>query len=66
MCFQFRPQPEEPLPDFDALCDELIDFAAAWAGVHLHGEVSVGEARAKVRMETERLRCVESMKRQGL
>jgi hypothetical protein len=71
MCFQFKPpdplpEPVPPLTDLDRLIDDLIAFAGAWAGAHLHGNWTVADARKKVRLETERLRCIESMKRQGL
>jgi hypothetical protein len=49
MCFQFRPP--DPLPEtptgMDALVDDLLGFASAWAGLHLVGKLTVTEARAR-------------------
>ena len=54
------------MTDLDALIDELIDLAGAWAAVRLRGVADVHEARRLVQYETEKLRCVAKMMEDGL
>ena len=71
MCMQFRPPdplPERlPPPGMDALIDDLLGFASAWAEARFRGDGwTVDEARRVVRFEIEKLTAIRRMMEDGL
>jgi hypothetical protein len=71
MCMQFRPpdplpEPMPPLQPMDLLIDDILGFAQAWSELRFRGVSDVGQARALVQYEIERLRCIAKMIEDGL